>query len=269
MIREPEQQATWLLTHYWDDFNFSDTSYIHFPNILEQAFVDYIITLPYVKQKERDQSVKNTLTKAEKEETGRMYEYFLELFDKYLYDPNSPYRSDESYLPVVAYILADQRTDPLEKTRSEYRLGMIMKNRLGEVASDFVYTLPSKKTGRLYGIKTDYTILTFYNPDCNACAQIMEEMKASPLINMMLNNKTLSILAFYPDEDTKIWEKHIPDIPKNWINAYDKGTTIKKDELYDLKAIPTLYLLDQDKKVLLKDADFPVVENWLQQMPPR
>ncbi len=39
-----------------------------------------------------------------------------------------------------------------------------------------------------------------------------------------------------------------------WINGYDKELTVLERELYDLKAMPTLYLLDKDKKVLLKDA---------------
>jgi hypothetical protein len=34
-------------------------------------------------------------------------------------------------------------------------------------------------------------------------------------------------------------------------------------ELYDLKAMPTLYLLDKDKKVLLKDAPVEQVEQYL------
>jgi len=41
--------------------------------------------------------------------------------------------------------------------------------------------------------------------------------------------------------------------------------SLKNDEIYDLKAIPTLYLLDKDKKVVLKDVTFNQVENYLKQ----
>ena len=40
---------------------------------------------------------------------------------------------------------------------------------------------------------------------------------------------------------------------------------IKEKNLYDLKAIPTLYLLDKNKKVLLKDAVVGQIEQYLQQ----
>ena len=50
-------------------------------------------------------------------------------------------------------------------------------------------------------------------------------------------------------------------------SALPKRTSgsLKNDEIYDLKAIPTLYLLDKDKKVVLKDVTFNQVENYLKQ----
>jgi hypothetical protein len=38
---------------------------------------------------------------------------------------------------------------------------------------------------------------------------------------------------------------------------------VKDKEIYDLKAIPSLYLLDRQKNVLLKDARFEQVEVYL------
>ena len=50
-----------------------------------------------------------------------------------------------------------------------------------------------------------------------------------------------------------------------WINSYESTVSLKNVEIYDLKAIPTLYLLDKDKKVVLKDVTFNQVENYLKQ----
>ena len=52
-------------------------------------------------------------------------------------------------------------------------------------------------------------------------------------------------------------------MPAAWINSYDKSLDIKNKEVYDLKAIPTLYLLDKEKKVVLKDVTFAQVEAFL------
>ena len=37
----------------------------------------------------------------------------------------------------------------------------------------------------------------------------------------------------------------------DWIHGYDKGMEIMRKRLYDIKAFPTLYLLDSDKNVIL------------------
>ena len=42
--------------------------------------------------------------------------------------------------------------------------------------------------------------------------------------------------------------------PKEWINCYDPDYVIRTDTLYNIRAIPSLYLLDAQKRVVLKDA---------------
>ena len=66
----------------------------------------------------------------------------------------------------------------------------------------------------------------------------------------------MKVLALYPDEDVALWKEHLSEMAKEWINGYDKNQTITHELLYDLSSIPSFYLLDKDKKVLLKDADW-------------
>jgi hypothetical protein len=53
--------------------------------------------------------------------------------------------------------------------------------------------------------------------------------------------------------------------PASWINGYDKNRHVK-DNLYDFVAIPTLFLLDKDKRVLLKDVNLIMVERYLRSL---
>ena len=52
-----------------------------------------------------------------------------------------------------------------------------------------------------------------------------------------------------------MWRDRLDEIPDDWTVGTDREL-IKTQALYDLKAMPTLYLLDADKRVLLKDASF-------------
>lgn len=132
-------------------------------------------------------------------------------------------------------------------------------------AANFDYTLPDGSTHKLSALHSEYVILYFHNPECRECATVKEKLVSSPILNTLQQKGQLKILALYPDEDLKACRQHLPEMPAEWINAYDKGTIIKNRELYDLKAIPTLYLLDKDKTVLLKDAPFESLEAYLAQ----
>lgn len=85
------------------------------------------------------------------------------------------------------------------------------------------------------------------------------------MIDKLINENRLTVLALYLDEDLEAWKQHRSDFSKTWTNGYDKEQAINKKELYDLKAIPTLYLLDRNKKVLLKDATLVDIITQIQQ----
>lgn len=261
MYTTPEQRADFLVKHYWDHFDFTDTSYIHLPEITEQAYVDFLDVTNHSYAESALEGMKRLMTQAEKDK--KVFDYFVTLADKYLYDPNSPFRSEELYIVVLEKMVETNRLDDTEKTRPQYRLQLAQKNRLGTKALNFTYTMPSGKQSTLYGINAEYTLLYINNPGCHACGEITEGLKQSQVIQYLLSGKRMAILCIYPDEDREEWEKHQNDFPPSWINCYDKGTVMRNKDLYDLKAIPSLYLLDKNKTVLLKDVMLPQLEQYL------
>ena len=105
-------------------------------------------------------------------------------------------------------------------------------------------------------------MLFIYNPGCAMCREIREAITSSPMLSEMIERGRLKVLALYPDEDLTEWRDYRDHIPASWINAYDKGCVVRDRELYDLKAIPALYLLDRDKRVLVKDGTDPGQIEW-------
>lgn len=262
VIADPAERADYLAKHYWDNFDFTDTAYIHLPEITEQAFVDYIDIMPYASYSVMSASIKDMLKKAEA--TPLVFGYFIGLYEKYLYDPNSPFRNDEYYIPALEMMIESPLIE--EKVRPTHLLEVAKRNRIGEAATDFTYTLENGKQSTLYALKSEYTLLFFYNPGCHTCKEFVEQIQTSLTLGYFSSEKKLTVLAVYPDEDLTEWKKYLSDIPKGWINSYDKGTRLLDKEIYDLKAIPTVYLLDKDKKVILKDTTFEQLENYLRQL---
>ena len=263
MLNTPESRADYLVRHYWENVDFADTTYLDHREVMEQAWVDYIDIMKIVPEETAISAIKQMYQDAGKKK--KVFFFFTDLAEKYLYDPNSPMRNEELYIPVLDAMLESTVLDDTEKILPKGRRDLAEQNRLGRQAENFTYTLVSGKSGTLYGVKANYTLLFINNPGCHACEEGIKELKQAPAINKEFEAGNLKILSVYPDEDKEEWERHLSDFPKEWINGYDKKLMIKEKNLYDLKAIPTLYLLDKNKKVLLKDAVVGQIEQYLQQ----
>lgn len=261
MMQTPELRASYLVAHYWDHVNWTDTNYVHHPEITEQGWANFIDLLKLVPSNEANAALQGVLTASETE--PKCHRYLQQLAEKYLYDPNSPLRNEEYYIAVLDALIASSALTDAEKIRPRQQRELAQRNRLNTPAINFRYTLASGASDYLYNIPTDYTLIFFNNPGCHACGEVMDALKASQTINQAINCKTLTVLSVYPDEDVKGWKAFLPDYPTNWINAYDKKQVIQEKNLYDLKAIPTLYLLDRQKKVLLKDTTPAHIEQML------
>lgn len=264
---DPDDRAKYLVMHYWDKFDFADSTLTERPDITEQAFVDYINILYYVSTDEAKESLKNTLKEAEL--NNKMYRYFAYLFDKYFYEPNSPFRNEEFYIPVLEQVTKSSLLSDAEMSKYTFQLEMTKVNRVGHTASDFTYTLQNGDSKKLSSLKSEYTILIFSNPDCATCAAATRMLANSEVINkaLSLNSPSrtmLTILTVYPDDDIEEWERHVPELPQNWVHSYDKGMNITTQKLYDIKAIPTIYLLDKNKKVILKDTTIDTLESFFE-----
>ena len=263
IMTNPQDQAGYIITHFWDKFAFTDTMYCHAPEITEQAFLDFIILFPYAKNEKVFEGVKKLLDSSEVEEV--MYNYFCSLADRILYNPNSRYRSDEFYIPFLEHVVESKKINELSKIRSQQMLQLAYRNRIGSKAENFVYTTETGSSGRLHNISAPKVLLMFYNPECKECKQTTDQIKQSSVITEAVSSGKLKILTVYPDEKMEVWQSHLKNFPSSWINGYDKSLAIRNNQVYDLKAIPTLYLLDVDKTVLLKDASVENIQGFLSQ----
>lgn len=255
----PEERVEWLRWHYWDNFDFADTAFLARADTL-QLFEAYARYVQLLFSAPTDGAPMDSLMR--RAAVSRpMLDYFAMLADQVLGDPNSPLRNDEFYIPVLRAQLSSPWYDEYERLAPEYRLSLASQNRIGEQANDFRYTLASGATGTLYGLRAEYVLLFINNPGCPMCREIREAISASPMLTELIEHGRLRVLALYPDENLDEWRAYREQIPASWINAYDDGCVLREKGLYDLSAIPSLYLLDAQKRVLVKDAtDVALVE---------
>ena len=97
--------------------------------------------------------------------------------------------------------------------------------------------------------------------ECDDCHRMKERLSHSAVINQLLQSGRLKLLSVCVEGKTEGWQT--ATFPSQWIDSYDDGQKLTRDRVYDLKAMPTLYLLDAKKRVILKDASFKQIEAQL------
>ena len=251
MMTEPQQRATYLLMHYWDNVDFNDMKLVANDDFMEQGFVNYLSVLPIVDAQTAERSVEAMMKRAEGNKMA--YIRLANIAEKYLFEPNSPMVNDETYIMFLNQILKTGVLSRVEKARFEYQYKAVIKNRVGSVATDFLYMNTKGDIGSLHKFEAEKTLLIFYDPDCDNCTEIIEKLRYNRELNVKIASGQIKVLAIYAEENIDLWKKELAKMPSNWVvgRAVSK---IKPLGLYVLRAMPAIYLLDGDKKVLKKEA---------------
>ncbi len=261
-LQDEEAKINYVFVHFWDNFNFSDTTKVFNPDYGEQAIVDYLAYFPLVRLDTLREGVEDVFNQAKIDNS--VFEFFKYQFENYLSNPNSPMRNDLFYEVVLEYLISSEKISAVDKIKYESLLPLVRKNKPGTIATDFSYINTDGRSSNLKSIKAPFTLLMFYEPGCSVCEETINQLKNNPGFNDVIEKGGLTILAIYPDGNEEIWRDYQSNIPGNWINGLDKDQAVVTKGLYMIKATPTIYLLDKDKRVILKDSNLNHVIQFFQ-----
>ncbi len=243
-LRSVEQRAGYLSEHYWDNYNFADTLLLKSKEMTEQGFVNFIdilnrFNLDYASKgvAHKDIAQKDITRKgiAQKDITQKgiacftrkafsnaaAKERFENLIEHYFEDQLSPVRNDRVYLIFLEEMKNSPCFDETEKERIAFKIKTTNKNLPGDIAINFKFKDESGKEHQLSDYKDQKVILYFYDPDCENCHEVSAWLKQQTI---PADIKVIKMIA----------DNHI---------SY----------MYSLKNMPTIFLLDKENKVILKD----------------
>lgn len=266
MMTEPLERAVWLAQHFWDRFTDPQKLYtcdsltVNGVSLepLESQVGLFASLLQQIPLPEGEKAMVNAFRRLsafqEAQPQGNVFSETSALISRYFFDPNSPVRSEDLYLPFVTLLASSPLTPEDLRPGYAWDVKTCQMNRTGTPAADFTFVDTAGRRRTLHGIKAEWTLLIFGNPDCGACRELMKAMQESAEISALLGQGRLQVVDVYIDQDIALWKEHVQDYPARWINGYDPTFSIRGDRLYAVRALPSLYLLDRDKTVVLKDA---------------
>ena len=275
MITDPAELSVYAAEHFCD--RFLDTSFTGRCDSalvsgvtrqeVENSFGTYSAILWQTDVRTAISSVARLFSRAEaielRDTSSNVFETITFLAHKYFYDPNSPVRNEEFYLPFVEGLAHSPAVKEDMKPAYSYDASMCRLNRIGSPAADFSFTDLAGHRHTLYGVKADYTLLFFSNPGCQSCKEITDALVSEPFIESMQASGRLAVVNVYIDQELDKWREYAAGYPSGWISGYDHNYIIRTDQLYSVRAIPSLYLLDSSKNVILKDAPQDKVFDFL------
>lgn len=265
-MEDPQDRAEYMAQNMWNSLTDPSRTYpcdsllvsgVRKADV-EQKFSNWIRILEmadrHVAVKSVEKLYDRSLACETKDTSTNVFETFVSLVEKYLFDPNSPMRDEDLYGVFASRLAEYDGYDEALRGKYARDARLCALNRVGTRATDFRFADRRGKIRTLYGTDAPYVLLFFSNPGCEACMNIINVLKEDPHISGLIDSGILKVLNIYIDEDLDAWRSYMPIYPEEWYNGFDPDFVIRNETLYDVRAIPSLYLLDSEKTVLLKDA---------------
>lgn len=191
------------------------------------------------------------------------YRKAVELAERRLGNPADSLHNEELYIALLENITSDYVLSSNEKIRPTLLLQNARKNRIGTLATDIDFVTRDGKKQTLYEISSPLTLILFNDAECEACELVLNRLESSKTINSLIDSGKLTLLTINTGNNKSAWNKKA--YPPKAINGWNKSGSIDEKGLYDLPSTPLFYLLDNDKKVLLKnEPSLNAVEKRLQ-----
>lgn len=250
-------------SEYLKDFNFEDKRLLYINNFIPRLdlFLDKLIP-----QNEDTiiQNIKNilSLSKINPELNSYLKGYFIEkyYFSKLLIGESIFVNLVDTILNKNPDILPDKRQKYIEEAENLKPL------LIGKIAPD-IQNLIDKDANKvnLYNLATQFTVLYFFRPDCSSCKQSLDPLNR---ILKKYGKNGLSIIAIcnkYKDQINECWDYSKINHLDNWKILGDPFFVSKYEKLYHVTKTPLIYLLDSNKKILLKDISAEQLEELIEQ----
>jgi peroxiredoxin len=120
---------------------------------------------------------------------------------------------------------------------------------LGKKAPNLIMADTSNKAQELWAIKSKYTILCFWDPDCGHCKKTVPKIAEWYHQN---KDKNVTVYAVCTETEKDKWKKFIREHNLSWINVADMELRNPFRAHYDISSTPVIYMLDENKVIFAK-----------------
>jgi thiol-disulfide isomerase/thioredoxin len=243
----PKQQELYLKEHYFDAINFDDESLLR-SNAITTSVLSYLSlyqnqNLTKVQLEEEFMKAVNVIlskTKSNIEVHNFVIEYLINGFESYGFNSVITYMAEWLSNPENCEL-------PEESSSLQDRLNTIKKLAPGNQAPNIVGVDITGKSIHLNEIQSKYTLVVFWASWCPHCTEILPELHDFYLENL----SQLKVLSVSIDTSQIELNTFLSTFSPKWQTmAAFKGWDAKTAIDYGIHSTPTMFLLDENKKII-------------------
>ncbi len=237
--------------HYWDNTNLNNDALVRDPAYvkkLEQYFDKVLLQHPDTLASYADRLI------GKMDESSEMFKITVNWLINH-YSKSKIMGLDAVYVHMAEnYYLTGKAfwADSATVAKLEERVKALSPTLIGRKAPAInLFDTTENRLVPLYSVDAKYTILYFWDPNCGHCKKETPKLKK---IYDVVKDKGVEVYAVCTELETEDWKKFVREKELNWINVSDTPEKIIDNfrQTYDIYATPKVFLLDKDKKVLVK-----------------
>lgn len=246
-IRQPQERAAYIMLHFWDALDFSDTLRSCSRPFMEQQVVNFLSLLPHAAPDAAACAFDSLYARASAAPCA------LTLTDDllriYLDGEGSPVRSEAGYAMALRAHLRYLCAQGFDITTVSSRLREVTGNAVGTQAPDFAFRTADGALQRLHGLQAPRLLLFFFSADCDHCRQQLEALRASEPLGRAVSEGALQVLAVCLNDEAELQREARDMLPPSWMAAFPLPRFFENPG-YSFRHLPLVLLLDEAKRVV-------------------
>jgi thiol-disulfide isomerase/thioredoxin len=256
-------QLRWYRAHFFDNFDLGNDILTRLPTPLYSQKVNEYLDKLYAPQPDTAfAAIEKMMAKASKNQETYKY-IFYTLIQKY-WQPEIM-GLDEVFVKLYdKYILTGQMdywvNASFKKTLKE-QADRLRKSLVGKTGDNLIMLDANEKRRSMYDIKARYTILFIFDPECGHCKK-----ETPKLVDFYNKNKVkfnVEVYAVSADTSMAKMRNYIKEMKMPWITVNGPRTLVGPyQDHYDANTTPSLYILDEKKKIIGKKVPAEKLEEF-------
>lgn len=241
-----QERCDWLVDHFWEPMNFKDKTTVD-QNALNHAFGVYVEAMRYADGAKSSMSVDKLLSQIAKNPALSLQ--FAKAAEENLYGPRADVWNDGIFIKFLDNVIKNKGVKKERKTRYESLSKILSGTMQGTVPPEFDYTTPAGSISH-YHPNGVITVIQFATSNCFDCMMTKLKLDTDIKFSTMVEKGKINVLYINTTPETG-WQEEMKNYPSNW----HVGASEKVADIYDLRLMPSIYVIDREGKVAIKNTN--------------